>query len=42
MLKINDSVYVYPFEERRDRPNIGLIIGKDKSMLVDFGNLKLI
>ena len=37
MEKINEYLYLFPFEERRDRPNIGLIVGQKYSMLVDVG-----
>ena len=37
MIKVNDYIYTFPFEERRDRPNISVILGKNFNVLVDFG-----
>lgn len=36
--KISDRIYVRPFEEYSDRPNIGLIIGDRHTLLYDAGN----
>ena len=34
---INDYILIFPFEEKRDRPNISLIVGSNYNVLVDFG-----
>lgn len=36
--KITEHIYIHPAEHYTDRPNIGLIVGKDKSLLFDAGN----
>ena len=36
--KITEHIYVRPYEEYSDRPNIGLIIGEKHTMLYDAGN----
>ena len=41
MIKLNDYTYLFPFEEERDRPNIGYIKGSNKSLLIDFGFSKM-
>jgi len=38
--KLSDHIYVRPFEEYTDRPNIGLIIGDKYTLLYDAGNSK--
>ena len=36
--KISEHVWVYPFEERRDRPNLSYIQGKKWNLAVDAGH----
>lgn len=36
--KIGEHVYVYPYNGYTDRPNIGLIVGANRSLLYDAGN----
>jgi len=36
--KLTDHIYVRPFEEYTDRPNIGLILGEKYTLLYDAGN----
>lgn len=39
--KITEHIYVRPYERYSDRPNIGLIRGRDRSVLYDAGNSPL-
>ena len=36
--KITEHICIYPAEHYTDRPNIGLIVGEEKSLLFDAGN----
>ena len=36
--QISPHVHILPFDEERDRPNLGYIHGEDYSMLIDAGN----
>ena len=36
--KITEHIYIHPAEHYTDRPNIGLIAGKEKTLLFDAGN----
>ncbi len=38
LIQISPHVYILPFDEARDRPNIGYIRGENYSMLIDAGN----
>ncbi|AKG74920.1 MBL fold metallo-hydrolase [Salinicoccus halodurans] len=38
LTQISPHVYILPFDEERDRPNLGYIHGKNYSMLIDAGN----
>ncbi|MBR4461701.1 MAG: MBL fold metallo-hydrolase [Erysipelotrichaceae bacterium] len=38
LIKFSDRFYVYPYEERTDRPNLYYILGDDYSVAVDAGN----
>ena len=36
--KLSDRIWYYPYEEERDRPNLGYIKGDNFSIAVDAGN----
>ena len=36
--KITDHIYIHPAEHYTDRPNIGYVIGKNKTLVFDAGN----
>lgn len=36
--KVSENIFIHPYERYSDRPNIGLICGKEQSMLYDAGN----
>lgn len=36
--QISPKVYILPFDEEQDRPNLGYIHGDNYSMLIDAGN----
>ena len=38
LIKLSDRFYVYPYEERTDRPNLYYILGDDYSVAIDAGN----
>ena len=38
MIRLTDRIWVYPFEEERDRPNLGYIRGDRLSLAVDAGH----
>ena len=38
LIRLTDRVWIYPYEEKRDRPNLGYIRGDEMSMAVDAGH----
>lgn len=40
MIKITYDIYVYPFDDSFDQPNIGYIKGKNNALLIDIGGSK--
>ncbi|MBQ6560531.1 MAG: MBL fold metallo-hydrolase [Erysipelotrichaceae bacterium] len=38
LIRLSDRFFVYPYEERTDRPNLYYILGDDYSVAVDAGN----